>query len=80
MTFDLSILSGNNFPLQIWLEIQSKDKYLKYDSVNFYEGKLLHKRYVVQCVPEKTEPWNNGMLRASCGVYDYYHIYFMNYD
>ena len=34
----------------------------------------------IQCVPEKTEPWNNGMLRASCGVYDYYHIYFMKYD
>ena len=29
---------------------------------------------------KKTEPWNNGMLRSSCGVYDYYHIYFMNYD
>ena len=25
--------------------------------------------------PEKTEPWNNGMLRASVGVYDYYHNY-----
>ena len=24
--------------------------------------------------------WNNGMLRASFGVYDYYHIYFMKYD
>ena len=24
---------------------------------------------------KKTEPWNNGMLRASFRVYDYYHIY-----
>ena len=29
---------------------------------------------------KKTEPWNNGMMRASFGVYDYYHIYFMKYD
>ena len=44
-----------------------------------FEGMWL-KKLIIQCVPEKTEPWNNGMLRASCGVYDYYHIYFMNYD
>ena len=30
--------------------------------------------------PRKTEPWINGMLWPSCGVYDYYHIYFMKYD
>ena len=24
---------------------------------------------------KKTEPWNNGMLWPSCGVYDYNHIY-----
>ena len=29
---------------------------------------------------KKTEPWNNGMLQARLGVYDYYHIYFMKYD
>ena len=29
---------------------------------------------------KKTEPWNNGMLRAGLGVYDYYHIFFMTYD
>ena len=34
----------------------------------------------LQCIPEKTEPWINGMMWASCGVYDYYHIYFMKYD
>ena len=37
-------------------------------------------RQNIQCVPEKTEPWNNGMLQASFGVYDYYHIHFMKYD
>ena len=40
----------------------------------------IHWKPFVQCVPEKTEPWNKGMLRPSSGVYDYYHIYFMNYD
>ena len=26
--------------------------------------------FTLQCVPEKTEPWNKGMLWPSSGVYD----------
>ena len=35
---------------------------------------------ILYSASQKKQPWNNGMLRASFGVYDYYHIYFMKYD
>ena len=34
----------------------------------------------LQCVPEKTEPWNKGMLRPSSGVYDCSHTFIIKYD
>ena len=29
---------------------------------------------------KKTEPWNKGMLRPSCGVYDCSHTFIVKYD
>ena len=31
-------------------------------------------------VPEKTEPWNKGILRPSSGVYDCSHTFIVKYD
>ena len=41
---------------------------------------MFTKRVLYRASKKKTEPWNNWMLRAICGVCDYYHIYFMKYD
>ena len=34
----------------------------------------------LQCVPEKTEPWNKGLLWPSSGVYDCSHTFIIKYD
>ena len=36
--------------------------------------------YIIQCIKEKTEPWNKGMLRPSSGVYDCSRTFILKYD